>query len=172
MHRFVPHVSWSSKWRFCQGLTLMELLVTLAILSILASAAMPYAEITVKRTREHELRRSLREIRTAIDHFHTDWKDGKISKLAGVASINGYPKDLAVLVQGVPVSGSSIKRKYLRRIPPDPMVRDKSKLLDVSWQRISYRDAPDTLTWGGEDIYDIRSTSTEQALDKSHYAKW
>lgn len=150
----------------------MELLVTLAILSILASAALPYAEITVKRGREHELRRSLREIRTAIDDFHADWKAGQIAKLAGVASANGYPKELAVLIQGVPISGSTEKRKYLRRVPPDPMVTDKSKVLDYSWRLISYRDSPDTRTWGGEDIYDIRSSSDELALDKSRYSAW
>ena len=172
MCRSEPHASWSSKRRYCRGLTLMELLVTLAILSILASAAMPYAEVTIKRNQEHELRRSLREIRTAIDQFHVDWKAGKISKLAGAASVYGYPKDLAVLVQGVPLSGSSIKRKYLRRIPTDPMLGDKSREPAISWQRISYKDPPDTQAWGGEDVYDIRSTSSDVALDKSSYTTW
>lgn len=150
----------------------MEMLVTLAILSILASAALPYAEVTVKRTREHELHRSLREIRTAIDRFHTDWKAGKISTLSGAASANGFPKELDVLVQGVPINGSTEKRKYLRRIPFDPMITDKSEVLDYSWRLISYKDPPDTQTWGGEDIYDIRSSSNAIALDKSRYGAW
>lgn len=162
----------SSKARYAVGLTLIELLVTLVILSILASAAIPYAEVTVKRNKELDLNRSLREVRTAIDRFHTDWKAGQISKLSGAASVNGYPKELNMLVQGVPISGSTEKRKYLRRIPYDPMAEDKSGGAETTWRLISYRDKPDTLTWGGEDVYDIRTSSDSQALDQTYYISW
>lgn len=172
MSRFEHHALLSNRRNYSSGLTLMELLVTLAILSILASAALPYAEVTVRRTNELELRRSLREIRTAIDKFHADWKAGKISKLSGTASTNGYPKELLVLVQGVSISGSTEKRKYLRRIPTDPMAVSREELTDFSWRLISYRDKPDTLTWGGDDVYDIHSSSDKQALDRTYYYNW
>lgn len=154
------------------GLTLVELLVTLVILSILASAAIPYAEVTVKRNKELDLSRSLREVRVAIDRFHTDWKAGKISKLSGAASRNGYPKELQMLVDGVPIVGSTEKRKYLRRIPFDPMANEKGANGVNGWLLIGYRDKPDTLSWGGEDVYDIRSTSKQKALDKTYYYEW
>lgn len=172
MYRSGPHAFLSNKPGRSAGLTLMEMLVTLAILSILASAAMPYAEITVKRNREVELKRALREIRTAIDRFHADWQDGKVAKMSGVASINGYPKQLQHLVDGVQLVGVSEKRKYLRRIPTDPMVFDKTGMANHAWLLVSYRDAPDSQTWGGEDVYDVRSSSDRLALDKTRYDAW
>ena len=104
-----------------RGMTLLELLVTLAILSILAAAALPYAEMTIVRGKELELKRSLREIRTAIDRFHADWATGKISKLSDATSDDGYPKTLNSLVAGVELAqAKGGKAKYLRRIPEDP----------------------------------------------------
>src|SRR5687768_9590704 len=101
-----------------RGITLIELLVTLVILSILAAAAMPYAEVTVRREKELELRRALREVRNAIDAFNDDWKGGKISKTGSAASDDGYPKTLQALVDGAETSDAKGgKRKYLRRIP-------------------------------------------------------
>lgn len=170
MYRSGPHALSSSKQS--RGLTLVELLVTLVILSILASAAIPYAEVTVRRNKELDLSRSLREVRTALDRFHQDWQEGKISKLSGAASQNGYPKELSVLVEGVQIVGTTERRKYLRRIPYDPMAEKKGVDAVSSWKLIGYRDKPDTLSWGGEDVYDIRSSSEKQALDKTYYAKW
>src|SRR4030095_6226701 len=83
-----------------RGLTLIELLVTLVILSILAAAALPYAEMTVRRERELELSRARRELRSAIDAFNEDWKAGRISKAASAASEDGYPKSLQLLIEG------------------------------------------------------------------------
>src|SRR3954471_24209819 len=83
-----------------RGLTLVELLVTLVILSILATAALPYAEVAVRRDKELELRRALRDLRNAIDVFHDDWSGGKISKTSQAGSDDGYPKSLDVLVDG------------------------------------------------------------------------
>src|SRR5881397_88811 len=96
MRRFGPRGSSSNS----RGLTLVELLVALAILSILAAAALPYAEVTVRREKELELRRALRDVRTAIDAFYEDSKSGKVSKTSGAASEDGYPKTLQVLVDG------------------------------------------------------------------------
>lgn len=155
------------------GLTLLELLVVLAILSILAMAALPYAEMTVRRQQELELRRALREIRTAIDRFHEDWSRGRISPVSGAASVDGFPSELEVLVQGVPVSGAvETRRYYLRRIPRDPFYPDRKAPAVQTWKLRSYQDAPDSKYWGGQDVYDVRSMSEATAIDGSRYDTW
>jgi len=153
-------------------LTLVELLVTLVILSILAAAALPYAEVTVRREKELELRRALRDVRTAIDAFYEDWKGGKISRASPAASEDGYPKTLQILVDGAD-SGDAKggKRKYLRRIPRDPFADQGRPPVD-QWILRSYQDEPDSITWGGRDVYDIRSASENTALDSSRYRDW
>src|ERR1035441_5126314 len=105
----------------CRGFTLVEMLVVLAILSVLAAVTVPYAEVAVKRDKELDLRRDLREMRTAIDRFHRDWQDGVISKFERQASDDGYPKSLQALVAGVDQTGPRpVKQKYLRRVPENP----------------------------------------------------
>jgi general secretion pathway protein G len=155
-----------------RGLTLVELLVTLVILSILASAALPYAEVTVRREKELELRRALRDMRTAIDAFSEDWKGGKISKASVAASEDGYPKTLQVLVDGADTGDAKgSKRKYLRRIPRDPFA-DPAKPPSDQWVLRSYQDGADTIVWGGRDVYDIRSASENTALDGTRHKEW
>jgi len=155
-----------------RGYTLIEMLVTVAIISILASMAMPYAKMTTVRNQELELKRSLREIRTALDTFHKDWKEGRLNKLEAGASPDGYPKQLTQLVEGVRLSGKLEQRKkYLRRIPKDPF-SDASLAAEQQWHYIGYRDSADAEQWNGIDIYDIRSQSERQALDKSSYRDW
>lgn len=150
----------------------MELLVVLVILSILAAAALPYAEVTVKRNKEIELRRTLREIRTAIDQFHADWKEGKIGKYSDASSESGYPKSLDILVEGVELSGvNAAHRFYLRRILPDPFA-DQSNPTYEQWILRSYQDEPDSYTWGGQDVYDVRSGSERTALNGTYYKDW
>lgn len=154
------------------GLTLIELLVTLVILSILATAAIPYVEITVTRTKEIELRRNLREIRTAIDRLHDDWIAGRITKASLGVSDNGYPKTLQVLVDGVEESSTKgVKRRYLRRIPPDPFSEKYSKQ-EEQWNARGYEDEPDNIMWNGKDIYDVHSKSDRKALDNTNYKDW
>ena len=154
-------------------MTLIELLVTLAILSILAAAALPYAELTVRREKELELRRSLREVRTAIDAFHEDWVAGRISHLESIASPDGYPKSLKVLVDGGDTGQSGgVKRRYLRRIPRDPFTQDSSTSRGEQWVVRGYQDAPDVLTWNGKDVYDVHSSSTATAIDGTTYRDW
>jgi len=155
-----------------RGLTLIELLVTLVILSILAAAALPYAEVSVRRERELELRRALREVRSAIDAFNEDWKSGKISKAASAASEDGYPKSLQLLVEGAD-SGDAKggKRKYLRRIPRDPFA-DPARTPAEHWVVRGYQDATDTIVWGGRDVYDVRSAAEGAALDGTRYKDW
>jgi general secretion pathway protein G len=159
-----------SKNKQIHGFTLMEVLITLVLLAIIASVAMPYAEMTVRRQKELELRRGLREIRTAVDHFHRDWQQDLVAPPAGAASRDGYPVRLAVLVEGVRlVDGRT--RKYLRRIPRDPFA-DQALPAESHWRLIGYRDAFDASDWGRDDVYDIRSRSDRQAIDRSRYIDW
>lgn len=166
-------MSSSSKRHGAAGLTLIELLVTLAILSILAAAALPYAELTVRRERELELRRALREVRGAIDAFHEDWRAGRIPPGVEVASTDGYPTTLQVLVDGADSGrAGGGKRRYLRRIPHDPMAESPTAPPATQWVLRGYQDASDTLSWNGRDVYDIRSASPAQAIDTTYYRDW
>jgi len=170
MPRYAPRASSSSEARQT-GLTLIELLVTLVILSILASAAIPFAEMTVRRDKEQDLRRALREVRTAIDAFHDDWTAGRISKLTGAASDDGYPKTLQVLVDGVDTGqAKGGKRRYLRRVPSDPFA-DPGKKPEEQWLLRGYQDDPGA-SWNGIDVYDIRSASDRVAIDGTRYKDW
>ena len=154
-----------------RGLTLVELLVAMAILSVLAAAVLPVAEVTVRRTKEIELRRALREIRSAIDAYKEDYdKAVKDNTLPGGASLgdSGYPEDLETLVTGKDWGGpNKIKRKYLRRIPSDPFDE-----YGDGWGLRSYADDADSTVWGGEDVYDVYSQSGRTALDGTSYSTW
>jgi general secretion pathway protein G len=169
MHKPRLPVSWSSKGRAHAGLTLIELLVTLAILSILAAAALPYAELTVRRDKELELSRSLREVRSAIDGFHEDWLAGRITRNTSAASADGYPKTLQVLVDGVDTGrAGGGKRRYLRSVPHNPLV----DVADTQWLLRGYQDEPDVLSWNGRDVYDIHAATDKPAIDGSTYRDW
>jgi general secretion pathway protein G len=155
-----------------RGLTLVELLVTLVILSVLASAALPYAEVAVRRDKELELRRALRDLRGAIDVFHDDWTGGKISRTGTAGSEDGYPKTLQVLVDGADTGDAKgSRRRYLRRVPRDPFA-DPAKPPPEQWVVRGYQDAADSLVWGGRDVYDVRSASDAVALDGTRYKDW
>lgn len=155
-----------------RGLTLLELLVTLLILSILAAAALPYAESTVKRNKEIELRRALREMRTAIDLYREEWEQRRIPRNNETASENGYPRHLRVLADGVPLQDAIGRRRiYLRQIPRDPFA-DQTRPTAEHWILRSYRDERGAGSWGGQDVYDVRSGSPETALDGSRYQDW
>lgn len=154
----------------CQrGLTLLELLIALVILGILAAAALPMAEVAATRGKEMELRRSLREIRTAIDAWKSDF-DKAVAEKKIISSVDdtGYPESLEVLVEGNDWGGLyPFKRKYLRRIPKDPF-----DVYDEGWGLRAYRDDPDSTFYGGEDVYDVYSQSTRRSLDGSEYNTW
>lgn len=154
------------------GLTLIEMLITVAILSILAAVALPFAETVVQRRKEIELRAALRDIRSAIDELHADWEEGRIPGSSDAVSRDGYPVDLDVLVEGVTLAGvEGETRYYLRRIPRDPFA-DPAAAPAEQWVRRGYRDAPDAIFWGGDDVYDVRSASEREALDGTRYADW
>lgn len=151
------------------GLTLIELVIAIALMGILAATVIPLAEVTVTRTKELELRRSLRQIRTAIDEYHQDYQDAvEEKKIIAEVGATGYPEELELLVTGNDWGGLyPFKRKYLRRIPRDPF--DK---YGDGWGLRSYADDPDSTVWGGDDIYDVYSQSDEIALDGTYYRDW
>jgi general secretion pathway protein G len=167
------------------GITLIELLVVIAIVGILASAAMPLSRVTVKRTREMELRNNLRTIRTAIDAFRKDCLPGapattgtagagtKLSSDYCKSDQDYYPESLELLTEPLKLAGAVDKtRKYLRRIPRDPMMPPDSPDNPNNWGMRSYRDEPDSRDWGGGDVFDVFSKSEEVALDGSQYNTW
>src|SRR2546428_6927729 len=148
------------------GVTLIELVVTIAVLSIIAGALVPIAKFAVKRQKELELRRDLRTMRTAIDMYKKFCDTGVIQK-SGVDS-ECYPPDLDTLVDGVEKTGAlGQKIKFLRRGPIDPMTTTKD------WGLRSFQDEPDSTSWGYENDYDVYTTSPGKALDgKTHYKDW
>ena len=150
------------------GFTFIELLVTVGVLMVLASAALPLARVTMKRQRETELRKALREMRTAIDRFKDLADTQIISPMEVPFGSEGYPKSLASLVEGVARNNdaSGAKIKLLRRIPIDPMTGE------AEWGMRSYQDRQDSTTWGGQNVYDVFSKSTGVALDGTKYKDW
>lgn len=159
--------------KFCEdGFTLVEMLVVLAILAILAAVTVPYAEMTVKREKEADLRRDLREMRSAIDRFHDDWQNAKISRAGGAASEDGYPRTLEMLVEGAEGTGpQGGKQKYLRRIPENPF-GDDSLPPEKQWGLKGYQDDAHADQWGGQDVYDVYCPGDGKALDGSSYHDW
>ncbi len=152
-----------------RGLTLLELILAMAILAVLAAAVIPMAEVTVTRSKELELRRALRDIRTAIDQYKADF-DRAVEEKKIIAAINetGYPESLEKLVEGEDWGGLyAYKRKYLRRIPRDPF-----DAYDEGWGLRAYKDDPDSTFYGGDDIYDVYSQSLRTALDGTPYNTW
>jgi general secretion pathway protein G len=144
-----------------RGLTLVELIVTVAILSILASAAVPMARFQVKRQNERELRRDLWEMRDAIDAY----KDAA-DKHAFMTKVDtqNYPPDLETLVNGEDVMGK--KLRFLRRIPVDPMTGK------AEWGLRSMQDDPTSDSYGGQSVFDVYSKSQGTALDGTKYSTW
>src|ERR1039457_3893454 len=144
-----------------RGLTLVELIVTVAILTILASAAVPVTVFTVKRQNERELRRDLWEMRNAIDHY----KDAAdMHAFQTKVDSQNYPPDLETLVKGVDVQTKKVK--FLRRIPVDPMTGK------AEWGLHSMQDDPDSDSYGGQSVFDVYSKSQGTALDGTKYSTW
>ncbi len=166
-----------------RGLSLIELIVTVVILSILGLLVLPLTQMTTKRIRELELRRNLREIRTALDEYKKNYDDAvKLGKRPSVVlDESGFPKTLELLVEGesdpTDPKGER-KKKFLRRIPPDPFHQPKmqdgvkSKDAKDMWGLRSYRDKVDSTLWGGEDVFDVYSLSEETAIDGTKYKDW
>jgi general secretion pathway protein G len=146
------------------GFTLIELVVTTAILLILASAALPIARVTIQRRKETELRRDLLEMRNAIDRYK-DMADR--NQIRVQADTYGYPPSLETLVEGVPISGKpGVRIRFLRKIPVDPMTGQKD------WGLRCVQDPPDAMSWCGDDVFDVYTPSTGTALDGTKYSDW
>jgi len=146
-----------------RGFTVAELVMVTAMVAILAAIALPTARFTMKRERESELRLDLRLMRTAIDDFKHLSDQGMIQVDLGT---EGYPKTLEALVEGVSIVGQVTKRKFLRRVPIDPMTGK------AEWDLRSYQDDIDATSWGGQNVYDVRSLSQGTALDGTKYKDW
>jgi general secretion pathway protein G len=153
-----------------RGFTLIELVVTVVIVGLLASAAVPLVELTVKRNREQDLRSALREIRGAIDAYKLATDQGRVRK---TTLQSGYPPTLAALVEGVPDARSPDKRLifFLRRLPPDPTFPDASADAAATWGKRSYASPPDRPE-EGEDVFDVYSLSDKTGLNGRPYRAW
>lgn len=154
-----------------KGLTLIELLITVAILALLASVVLPLSKMTVKRAKEAELKQSLRVIRTALDDYKKAWDEGRIKKSVGES---GYPPDLATLAEGVEDASSASsgrKIRFLRRIPRDPMEEDMDVDPGQTWGLRSYQSDPDDPR-EGDDVFDVYSKSEDRAIDGTYYKDW
>ena len=148
--------------RRSSGVTLLELIIVISVILILMGAAVPVVKVSVRRARETELRRDLWEMRTAIDHY----KDAA-DKNAFQQKLDsqGYPPDLDTLVNGVEITGGK-KLRFLRRIPVDPMTGSKD------WGLRSMQDDPTSDSWGGQNVFDVYSKSTDKASDGTPYSEW
>lgn len=184
----------STTGRRTAGFTLVEITITLALMALLAALIMPVTKTLVKREREIELRQNLRLIREAIDAYK---KLADEKRIEVEEDSEGYPPDLETLVKGVEVkaatggaagttgappsgpsaAGVGAKKsaaessepkivKFLRRIPRDPMTDS------LDWGLRSYQDDSDSAVWGGENVYDVYTTSNATALDGTKYKDW
>jgi len=151
--------------RGARGFTLLEMIVTATVLLILASAVVPMAKNGLKRQRELELRRALREMRTAIDNYKAAAEQQRIKPPP--PENMGYPETLDVLVDGVEVTGRATgKLRFLRRIPVDPMTGK------AEWGMRSTNDDPKSTSWGGGHVFDVYTNSPGVGMNGVAYKEW
>ena len=153
------------------GFTLIEMLVTVAIVALLASIVVPLAQVSVQRTKEQELRAALRHIRTALDAYKEAVGEGRVQS---DIQQSGYPPSLQVLVDGVPdMTSPDAKRKiyFLRSIPRDPFFRDPSQPNEATWGKRSYESSPDAPE-EGDDVFDVYSLASGTGLNGIPYSDW
>jgi general secretion pathway protein G len=153
-----------------RGFTLIELVITLAVIGLLASAALPLAQVVAKREKEAELRAALREIRTAIDAYKQAADTGHIERQLDKT---GYPPDLKSLYVGVRdlASLNNVNLYFLRRIPRDPFFPDAAVPAEETWGLRSYASPPDD-PQPGDDVYDVRSLAPDKGLNGVPYREW
>lgn len=152
------------------GFTFVELMVTLAIMAILVTVAVPMAQIAAQREKERELRTALTEMREALDAYKRATEQGRIAVNLGES---GYPKSLEVLVEGVPDQRSPTARKlyFLRRLPSDPMAAAANEDPAQTWGLRSYESPPDD-PQEGDDVFDVYSKSERVGLNGVPYRDW
>ena len=153
-----------------RGFTLIELVITLAIIGLLATAAMPLAQLVAKREKEADLRSALRDIRTAIDAYRVAAQTGHIKQELGAS---GYPPDLKSLYAGVEdvSSEKKVNLYFLRRVPRDPFFPDANAAAEDTWGLRSYQSPPDD-PQPGEDVFDVYSQSGTKGLNGIPYREW
>jgi general secretion pathway protein G len=153
-----------------RGFTLIELVVTVAIIAVLASIALPFNELVVQRSKEQDLRRGLREMRDAIDAYKQASDEGRLQKRAGES---GYPKKLEDLVAGVEDQKNPKKERiyFLRRLPRDPFAVDPALAPAETWGKRSYASPPDDPR-EGDDVFDVFSLSTATGINGRPYKEW
>ncbi|MCW5624566.1 MAG: type II secretion system protein [Burkholderiales bacterium] len=153
-----------------RGFTLVELLITVAIVAVLAMGAMPFMQLVNQRAKEQELRTALRQIRVAIDAYKKAGDEGRILRKADAS---GYPPSLEVLVEGVDnIKTEGPKRwVFLRRVPRDPFFADRSVEAARTWGRRSY-DSPWDSPREGKDVFDVYSLTEGVGLDGTPYREW
>lgn len=144
-----------------RGMTMIELIAAITIMTILAGMAIPLARFEIKRTKERELRRDLWEMRDAIDRYKDAADRGAFQIKLGS---EGYPPDLETLVKGVDVNGKKVR--FLRKIPVDPMTGN------TEWGMRSMQDDPESESWGGDNVFDVFTKSDGTALDGTKYKDW
>ena len=147
------------------GLTLVELIVAFTILMLLSAMAVPLARYKVRVEKERQLEHALLQIRTAIDKYKDDADTGKMGPTK--IDSDNYPETLEQLVEGVKAAGAVDKKlHYLRRIPKDPMTNS------FEWGKRSTRDDPKSQSWGGQNVFDVYTKSTDKARDGTPYSEW
>jgi general secretion pathway protein G len=153
-----------------KGFTLIELVITVAIVAVLASVALPLNELVVQRSKEQDLRRALREIREAIDAYKDASDEGRIVKRVGES---GYPRRLVELVEGVEDQKNPKKERiyFLRRLPRDPFAIDPEQSAADAWGKRAYASPPDEPR-EGEDVFDVYSLSAATGINGRPYKEW
>jgi general secretion pathway protein G len=154
--------------RYARGYTIIELLVVMAVLGVLATAAMPLAELAARRSKERELKQALFELRHAIDAYKAAYDDGRVARTSGAS---GYPPSLYVLVAGVPDAKAGGQAMYfLRRVPADPFA-PAGVAAEAGWGLRSYA-SPAAQPKPGDDVYDVHSQSAGTGINGVPYGKW
>jgi general secretion pathway protein G len=154
-----------------RGFTFIELVITVAIMAVLALVALPFVELTAKRTKEQELRTALRQIRTALDDYKKAVDDGRVPKKVDES---GYPPTLDVLVEGVLDGEDPNKRRriyFLRRLPRDPFHADPAARPSETWGKRSY-ESPHENPASGRDVFDVYSLAEGTGLNGIPYRQW